>query len=254
MIRSLAVLLCGAALMSGAGAEPIVPDPGTPAYECRRATGPIVVDGKLDEEAWQHAPPTPAFVFPWADLQAGGPRQRTVARLLWDDDCLYVAFECEDSDITAVHTNRDDPTYKDDCVEIFIAPKPDRSRFYFGFEMNARGVLYDYFYAPPEAFITLYDTGGVQVRTQIDGTVNDSTDIDRGWTLEMAIPFANFKGMMPGERPKAGDVWRINLNRWDGTEPHRALSQWSPSGLERPNPHRPEGYGALVFAGEGAGG
>lgn len=250
MIRSVTIAVCGAALITGAGAEPLVPDPGTPTYECRRATGPIVVDGRLDDDAWRNAPATRPFVFPWAELQADGPHQKTVARLLWDDEYLYVAFECEDTDITAVHTHRDDPTYEDDCVEIFIAPAPERSRFYFGFEMNAKGVLYDYFYATPQALITQYDAVGVQLRTHIDGTLNDPTDTDRGWTLEMAIPFSNFKGLMRGDRPNVGDVWRINLNRIDGTEPHRVVSQWSPSGRERPSVHRPEGFGALVFVGE----
>lgn len=239
---ALASLGCGIAW-----AEPIVPDEGKPCYECRRAEG-IVVDGRLDEQAWQQAVWTAPFIFPW-EAQTG-PRNRTVAALLWDDQCLYVAYRCDDNDLTAVYTERDDPTYKDDCVEIFIAARPEQSRMYYGFEMNCRGVLYDYFSAIPEAFLNEWEAAGVRLRTGLTGTLNEPGDADQGWTLEVAIPLRNFEGLSKKPRPEAGDVWRINLNRWDGTEPDRALSQWTPSGMAGANPHRPEGFGALKFVSE----
>jgi len=49
-----------------------------------------------------------------------------------------------DADITARFEQREDPTYQDDAVEIFINPDPKQEALYYGFEMNARGVLYDY--------------------------------------------------------------------------------------------------------------
>ena len=53
----------------------------------------------------------------------------------------YVGFDADDADITAQYEQRDDPTYRDDAVEIFINPNPQQECC---FEMNARGVLYDY--------------------------------------------------------------------------------------------------------------
>src|SRR5450756_1327423 len=117
------------------------PAPPIPKYEVKRATSPIVVDGKLDDKAWATAN-TAELTFPW-DSQTGA-KQKTVARLLWDDDNLYVSYDCEDADVTAQFTQRDDPTYRDDAVEIFINPRPAQTTAYIGLEMNARGVLYDY--------------------------------------------------------------------------------------------------------------
>ena len=37
------------------------------------------------------------------------------------------------------------------------------------------------------------------------------------------------------------------MNRWDGTEPNRRLSQWSDSGLIKPDPHYPDRFGQLLF-------
>jgi len=98
------------------------------------------IDGHLDDAIWQTAKPV-TFVFPWADQT--GKKQRTTAKLAWDRDYLYVAYECDDSDIIAVHTGHDDPTYKDDAVEIFIAP-PNAKNLYLGLEMNAHAAYYDY--------------------------------------------------------------------------------------------------------------
>ncbi len=235
-----------AALAVVAGAEPLIADEGKPAYECHRGT--IVVDGLVDDDEWADAESTDAFVFPWPHQT--GPKQSTVAKLLWDDRFLYVGYQCEDGDITALHVERDDPTYKDDCVEIFIAPRPDKSRMYYGFELNCRGVLYDYFFAFPDCLLSNWDAHGVRLTSAIAGTLNQSDDEDLGWQLEIAIPLKNFAALSGKQRPEPGDVWRINMNRWDGTGSTRALSEWTPSGLEAAHPHRPEGFGALKFMGE----
>src|SRR5262245_28739714 len=84
--------------------------PSIPRYEVHRARSPIVVDGKLDDAAWKDAA-TVEFRFPW-DKQTGA-KQKTVARLLWNDDYLYLGYDCQDADIVAHYTERDDPTYKD---------------------------------------------------------------------------------------------------------------------------------------------
>ena len=88
---------------------------------------------------------------------------------------------------------------------------------------------------------------GVQLSTNIRGTLNMTSDKDQGWSLEVAIPWTNFEELGNGLPPKTGDIWRANLNRWDGTEPNRRLSQWSDSGMVKANPHWPERFGELVF-------
>lgn len=214
-----------------------------PTYEVQRAKVAPRIDGHLDDPAWQAAKAVP-FVFPWD--QQTGKKQRTLARLAWDNDYLYVAYECDDTDIIAVHGQPDDPTYKDDAVEIFIAP-PNVKNLYLGLEMNARAVLYDYLYAFPTRLIKGYDLRGVQLAVSIRGTLNITGDEDKGWNLEVAIPWRSFADLADNPVPKPGDRWIANLNRWDGTDPHRRLSQWSDSGLTRPNPHHPDRFGQLLF-------
>ena len=117
-------------------AVPLVAAQSTvPRYEVRRAVSPPTIDGRLDEPAWTAAPPV-TLQFLW-ESQTGA-KQMTRARLLWDAQALYVGFDADDADITAQFQQRDDPTYRDDAVEIFINPNPQQEAVYYGFEMNAR--------------------------------------------------------------------------------------------------------------------
>jgi hypothetical protein len=213
-----------------------------PRYEAHRASAPVVIDGKLDDKAWAAAAAV-ELIFPW-ESQTGA-KQKTSARVLWDDRYLYVAYECEDRDIVAVHMERDDPTYRDDAVEFFVNPKPSQTGVYFGLEMNARAVLYDYLMYDSRYAFKRFNLQGVQLATFIRGSVNMRGDEDQGWSLEVAIPWENFEELAP--RPEAGTVWRMNLNRWDGVEPNRRMSNWSDPQMERPSPHNPGRFGELVF-------
>lgn len=221
------------------------PTPTTlPRYDIHRTPTPLTIDGRLDEPAWRRATPID-FVFPWPS-QTGAP-QPTRARLLWDDTYLYIAYECVDTDITATYIWRDDPTYKDDAVEVFLNPDPSQSTAYIGLEMNARGTLYDYLMLAGRGLFAQLQLSGVRLATTLSGTLNVPSDRDTGWTLELAIPFAAFESLAPSKPPKTGTEWRLNLNRWDGTEPHRRLSQWTPSGLPTPNPHNIASFGRVFF-------
>jgi hypothetical protein len=216
--------------------------PPVPRYEAKRAAAPIRIDGVPDDKAWAAATPA-ELIFPW-DSQTGA-KQKTTFRILWDDNFLYVAYECEDRDIVAQFLERDDPTYRDDAVEIFINPKPTQTGLYWGLEMNARAVLYDYLMYDSRYAMKRFNLQGVQLATHIRGTLNVRGDEDHGWSLEVAIPWVNFEEF--SKRPEPGAVWSINVNRWDGIEPNRRMSNWSDPQQPRPNPHAPARFGQLVF-------
>jgi hypothetical protein len=231
---TLALLLPGA----------LAAQPAIPRYEVARATSPITVDGKLDDPAWSAASPAVTLQFLW-DEQTGA-KQATRARLLWDERALYVAYDAVDSDITAQYTRRDDPTFRDDALEIFVNPDPRQEAVYYGFEVNARGVLYDYLNYNSRTLFKRFDATGVEIATAVRGTLNARQDTDEGWTLELAIPWANFEELSR-RPPVAGAVWKANLNRWDGIEPDRRMSIWSDPLEAMPWPHVPARFGELAF-------
>ncbi len=219
------------------------PLPELPEYHIKRTTGPIVIDGKVDDIAWGAAN-TIELMFPWPEQT--GPKQKTTVRMLYDDERLFISYVCEDTEVTAIYKNHDDPTYKDDCVEVFINPD-ETQNFYYGLEMNALATLFDYFFLWPKPNLLRYDMVGVTVGATIDGQVNNPDVVDTGWSLEVAIPFKNFSEFAQNLPPKPGDTWRANLARWDGVAPNRCMSLWCDSGLKIPGPHNPSRFGRLIF-------
>jgi hypothetical protein len=231
----------GCLLLSLAGLLGAQQDTAIPTYPVGRATQPPAIDGELDA-VWQAAPMI-TLQFPWENQT--GAKQKTEARLLWDDRALYVFYACEDEDIVALFSNRDDPTYRDDAVEIFINPRPQQETTYYGLEMNAGAVLYDYVAVMPRLFFKRFQMNGVQLAVHVRGTRNVRGNKDQGWNLELAIPWENLEIL--AARPKAGDRWRAQLNRWDGVEPNRRLSMWVNPQVDNSWPHVPSRFGWLEF-------
>jgi len=214
-----------------------------PRYDVRRAPAPLTIDGKLTEAAWTT---TPAMTLQFLWESQTGPKQMTRARLLWDAQALYVGFDADDTDITAQFQQRDDPTFRDDAVEIFINPDPKQETVYYGFEMNARGVLYDYLNYNSRTLFKRFDATGVQIATSLRGSLNVRNDTDSGWSLEAMIPWSNFEELSR-RPPVAGTVWKANLNRWDGVQPDRRMSIWSDPQNGDSWPHVPARFGEIVF-------
>ena len=166
--------------------------------------------------------------------------------MVWDAQAIYLGFEADDADITARYLQRDDPTYQDDAVEFFVNPDPKQEAVYYGFEMNVRGVLYDYLNYNSRTLFKRWDATGMQIATTMRGTLNERADTDTGWTLEAAIPWNNFEELSR-RPPVAGAVWKANFNRWDGVAPARRMSIWSDPQNTTSWPHVPSRFGELVF-------
>ncbi|MBQ5481694.1 MAG: carbohydrate-binding family 9-like protein, partial [Bacteroidales bacterium] len=163
-------------------------------YDCYRTTGPIRIDGKLNEADWQAAPLSEAFVdIRGVDYQPT-PAQDTWMKMLWDDKCLYIAGIIRETDVTASLTQRDAIIYRDNDFEVFIDPEGD-GKAYFEFECNAFGTLMDLLmdrpYFRPGSPRGGRNCRGVRLKVHVDGKINDNRRPDEGWTVEWAIPFAS---------------------------------------------------------------
>lgn len=217
---------------------------GQASYDIYRAPGPIVIDGKLDEPAWQQAPGAGDFHFNW--FQAGV-KEQSIARMLWDDENLYVSWYAHDRHISAYVTQRHGPVSKDDCVEIFLSPNPGKVRNYYTFEINAIGTMLnrcrtDWWTGPPT-----WEPEGVQYRTTFHGLPKkDESPQDDHWIVEAAIPLKNFARDAAHIPPRDGDRWRLNLQRLGGRTNAQA-STWSPLAEGVRSFHTPEAFGWVQF-------
>ncbi|MCP3141230.1 carbohydrate-binding family 9-like protein [Pyxidicoccus xibeiensis] len=181
--------------------------PELPEYAVTRASKAPTLDGVLDDAAWKQA--RPVVLVGSFD---GRPAQlRTEARLVYDDAHLYVAFDTEDPDVWGTLKNRDDPIYEQEVVEVFLDANAD-GRTYNELQVSPHGVIFDaYFPARRQGMDKSWDSG-MKTALKVRGTLDDATDRDTGWTVELQIPFARL-AEVPHVPPQKGDRWRFNLYR-----------------------------------------
>jgi len=224
----------------------------------RRTTGTIIIDGDLDEKDWKDALPVgKLLVFPTRDAETD---EITTAKMLWDDKNIYIAFHSQDRHISATRTQRNSDVYNDDCVEAFLSPFPSSPKIYSNFEINALGSILcglhlekkmeDLKAAPGaldrDSLNTFWLPPRVQIGRSHKGTMNDDSDLDSWWIIEISIPFDVFYYLGQENRPKPGDIWRFNLYRLGGkTDVYRRNLFFIPEGK---NNHTPESYGQLIFS------
>ena len=213
-------------------------------YDIYRAPTPITLDARLDEPGWKKARPVGEFHF---NRWTQGEKEPTVARMLWDDENLYVGYYCHDKHVSAQVTERHGPVSKDDCVEIFLSPNPAKVTNYYTFEINAIGTMLnrcrtDWWTGPPT-----WEPEGVRYRTTFHGQPRkEESSADDHWIVELAIPFRNFARDAAHTPPQEGDEWRLNLHRLGGlTNPQS--STWSPLPPEVRSFHSPQVFGRVRF-------
>ena len=229
-------------------------------YVCYRAEKPIVIDGRIDDPSWRYAPWTEYFIDIEGDVKPR-PRFRTQAKMLWDDTYFYVIADMQEPHVWGTLTYHDAIIYNDNDFEIFMDPNSDNCEYY-EMEINALNAEWDLFLRHtdhdkyPDA--SDWEIPGLKTAVHVNGTLNDFTDIDRGWSVEFAIPWAVLgEYAHKAAPPKDGDQWRLNFSRveWrheliDGF--YRRVKGWrednwvwSPQGVI--NMHSPEKWGYVQF-------
>ena len=242
------------------------------------------IDGCLDETIWQIAPISP----PFRDLISGRETiHDTRAALLWDDEYLYIAYWVEEPDLQATLTERDAPIYMNNDVEWFIAG----SDGYYEFEINSFGTIYEVLFLWDEAYkaggydkvpgLELdapgakpfngvgytthprgmrtgwfhWDLPGLKTAVCLDGTINDSSDRDRGWTVELAIPWKGLEILTHRDKrslpPKDQDMWQMDFSRFNQYKEAPPAEDnggwaWSPHGVW--DSHVPECFTRIHFS------
>lgn len=260
---------------------------------CYRTRTPVKIDGLLDEPAWVTAPKSPRFVDM---VSATPGFFDTRAAALWDAENFYAAFWIEEPQVEATLTERDSIIFTENDVEIFInggdcyyefeinALGTVYEVFFIWRDALTRGSRFDTpefdlytrqvysfggdFDRQPASFwdgthprktrwaYLDWDFPGLRSAVHVDGRINDSTTIDRGWTVEIAFPWKGMGPLANGRAcpPNPGDAWQMFFGRFQrltaaGQEinPHPA---WvlSPHGIY--DTHQPHCFPWVDFSGE----
>lgn len=237
-------------------------------YVCEKIITKIKIDGKLNEPAWASAEWSNKFV----DIEGSKkpmPYLETRMKMLWDDENLYIGAMLKELHINAFLQQRDTVIFYDNDFEIFIDPDGDTHNYY-EIELNALNTVWDLLLIKPyrdiaKAAVDDFDIKNFQSAVSLSGTLNNSSDVDSAWFVEVAIPWKTFKSLsVTGLPPSEGDIWKINFSRveWDyriidgkyvkpvDPKTGRPFPEnnwvWSPQGVI--NIHYPEMWGLVYFS------
>ncbi|MGD8895673.1 MAG: DUF5916 domain-containing protein, partial [Acidobacteriota bacterium] len=156
------------------------------------------MDGRLDDEAWSRLEPFVDFVQ--RDPDEGLPAtERTELLMAYDDDALYVGARLHDSEPELIERrlSRRDDWAEADRFSLYLDPRGDR-RTGVRFEVTAAGVQRDE--------IIFNDTWTDRSWDAV--WESEVTHDDRGWSVEMRIPFSELR-FLPGD----SQTWGVNASR-----------------------------------------
>jgi hypothetical protein len=206
----------------------------------------IVIDGDLGESAWRDAQEVTL-----RDNRTGenveDEKIITTVKTCYDAENLYISFVCNDPDIWGNFQERDDHLWTEEAVEVFIDTDTEPTT-YIEIEVSPQNVLFDSYIIQPQEIdvdeTAKFELPGMKTAVTVDGTLNQREDVDRRWTVEIAIPFRDmvedFQGIVPGETEWRINFYRINRDR----DAARFGHAWSPTGTHF---HNPGAFGYLVF-------
>jgi hypothetical protein len=213
----------------------------------------INIDGKLDDEAWK----TAANSRPFVDVGTGSPNTafpvNGSVKLAWDDANMYLGFQVEDPDIIGGWPKeaKDPHLWEKDTVEIMLDPDGDGdNNDYYEIQVNPQNLVFDTQYdgyntpktEPNGPFGHQEWSAKLKSAVVVDGTMDKPGDKDKGYTVEIGIPWASF-GKAKNRPPKAGDEWRMNFYAMK----NNSGVAWSPI-LGQGNFHKASRFGRVVWA------
>ncbi|MCI0707162.1 MAG: carbohydrate binding family 9 domain-containing protein [Ignavibacteriae bacterium] len=158
------------------------PNPLNYRVKATRINGNIELTGRLTDPHWSLAPeiPLPYEVDPGENIPAP---QRTIVKVLYNKEFLYVGYICYDTDMTKLRANVTDrdKMFDDDFAFIMIDTFGDKQRAY-EFVVNPVGVQGD-----------LLRTSNNEDETWDAIWYSAAAISDSLWTVEMAIPFKSIR-------------------------------------------------------------
>lgn len=222
-------------------------------YIIEKTSSPPIIDGDLSE--WDNISNVSFSVH---NTGLEGSTSGT-AKAVWTNDAVFFAFSIKDVDVMNTYFSKDDPLYNnDDLIEIFLDFDGD-GKDYVEIGVSAANINYDLTVCPSVicgswggSGLSGWDIVGLETEAIVIGTLNNSSDVDEGYTIEVKIPFSGLSSA-PGsnfEIPTNGSTWRGNLYTIDystGAAKDAANDYLSWSTLPAFGFHQPNDFATFEF-------
>jgi len=212
-------LLCFVVLLCGCGGGKGAPEREGPVCTAVKIEEPPVIDGILTDPCWKSA----GTVSLVSSRDGAVPFFPTTVRMVWDEDNLYIGFECRDTDAASTIFEHDGPVSTEECVSVYIDADSD-STTYVVIDVAPTGVTADAFVirraGAGAKVLRDWNCDGAGTSVSVYGGGAEPGTEDRFWTVEMALPLREF---LTARRvpPVPGDFWRVNFSRLELTGERR---------------------------------
>ena len=191
--------------------------------------------------------------------------------MLWDDENLYIGAYLEEPHLWGTYDKHDMVVFHEHDFEVFIDPDGNKESYY-ELEFNVIGTIFDLYldreYRLGGTAHHQWNCEGIEGEISKFGTANNSTDTDKGWQIEIKIPFRCLRppshvqndgpeNIRAGDSPAIGEKWRMNFSRveWqlekvgDGylKKPGTNADNWAWTPQWAVDMHQLDHWGEIVF-------
>ncbi len=216
-------------------------------YEVVRTTKPSKLEGNWSGGVW--AGVDALEIKHWTGNEPEH-KPKTQAKLLYDDNYIYVIFRVEDKYVRAAAKGYQGSVYLDSCAEFFFTPAADISQGYFNIEMNCGGTMlfmHQIVRGKDRIPVSDKDCDKIKIYHSEPKIVEPEKPQPTVWIIEYRVPFAVLEKYAPVTRPASGVEWRANFYKCADKTSHPHWLSWSVIDLPRADFHRPEFFGILAF-------
>jgi len=216
-------------------------------YNVQRLKQPIKIDAVWDKPQWKNIEPVDITNYMGT---IPGFKPEAQAKMMYDDEYLYLIFHVKDRFVRCITKEINGPVWEDGAVEFFFAPDQKAPLIYFNLEVNCGGTpLMHYNIVPRKESLDLSpdDIRKIVIAHTMPQIIDPEMKDPVTWTLEYRIPLAMVEKYGKITRPKKGVEWKANFYKIAENNSNHHYITWSVVELEKPDFHRPEFFGKLIF-------
>lgn len=219
----------------------------TQVYHVGKLKKPMKIDADWQKPQWKKA--KAAMISNYMG-EIPGFRPEATVKMLYDDNNIYVIFYVRDRYVRCITDKINGPVWLDSAVEFFFSPDPELPLQYFNLETNCGGTpLLHYNTVPRKESKRLQedDIKQIEIASTLPKIIDPEISNPVEWTLEYRIPLTLLEKYAKITRPSKGIEWKANFYKIAENNSNPHYITWSKIENEKPDFHKPQFFGRLVF-------
>ena len=215
-------------------------------YDVYKTTQPITIDANWHKGVWKNIPALDIALYMGDKPEH---RPQTEAKLLYDDQAIYVIFRVKDHYVRTVAKETHGEVCNDSCVEFFFTPDETVDAGYFNLEMNCGGtfLLHRNTKAQHGRELDLADCQQIQVAHTLPKIIDPEITKPTTWCVEYRLPIDIIEKYAQVVKPAPGVIWRANLYKCADHTSHQHWLTWHKVDHPTPDFHLPEYFDQIIF-------